>query len=298
MKILLTGANGYIGKKLLPSLISDGHDVICCVRDHNRLPDAVIYENPRVSVVEYDFLEDSHTDPKIKDIDVAYFLIHSMTDSSKEFMEMEEKAAENFVSVLKNTSVKQIVYLGAIANEEKLSRHLSSRKNVEKILQKGPIPVTSLNAGIIVGCGSASFEIIKSLVERFPIILGPRWLNTPSQPVPLVNVIEYLRGVLLNPKTYNQSFDMAGPRVMSYKEMLQDYAKVRGLRRHICTCRGIPLKVAALFLSWITRSNYSLALSLVQSLKVDIIAGNNQLDEVLGINPLSYKEAIGHCCGF
>jgi uncharacterized protein YbjT (DUF2867 family) len=138
-----------------------------------------------------------------------------------------------FVDLVSQTSAKQIIYLGGITNEDKLSTHLASRKKVDEVLRSGPVPVTSLKAAIIVGSGSSSFEIIRDLVEKLPIMIAPRWLDTRTQPIAIRNVLEYLTGVLLRPDTYGGSYDIGGPDVMTYKEMLQQYAEVRGLKRRI-----------------------------------------------------------------
>ena len=151
MKVLLTGATGYIGKRLLPVLIEQGHEVVCCVRDKKRLPAEGIYKHPNVSVFEVDFLKDieSVSSSPIKEIDAAYYLIHSMSSNVKDFASLEETSANNFIKLVKQTSVKQIIYLGGITNEEKLSKHLASRKRVEEILAASGIPLTSIKAGII-----------------------------------------------------------------------------------------------------------------------------------------------------
>lgn len=245
MKILLTGATGYIGKRLLPVLIEKGHRVICCVRDKNRFPTDGIYKHPNVSVFEVDFLKEVQSlslssssglsEGLIKDIDAAYYLIHSMSSNVKDFSSLEETSAKNFIKLVKQTSIKQIIYLGGITNEEKLSKHLSSRKRVEEILSTSGIPLTSIKAGIIVGSGSASFEIIRDLVEKLPVMITPKWLNTKHQPIAIRNVLEFLTGVLLKEETFNQSYDVGGPDVLSYKEMLLQFAEVRGLKRFIFT---------------------------------------------------------------
>ncbi|MCK7526655.1 MAG: NAD(P)H-binding protein [Ignavibacteriales bacterium] len=201
MKILLTGATGYIGKRLLPVLIEQGHEVVCCVRDKNRFPSDGIYKHPNVSLFEVDFLKEISISDSVKDIDAAYYLIHSMSSNVKDFGSLEETSANNFIKLVKQTSIKQIIYLGGITNEEKLSKHLASRKRVEEILSKSGIPFTSIKAGIIVGSGSASFEIIRDLVEKLPMMITPKWLNTKHQPIAIRNILEYLTGVLL--KTRN-----------------------------------------------------------------------------------------------
>lgn len=292
MKILLTGATGYIGKRLLPVLIEKGHQVICCVRDKNRFPSEGIYKHPNISVFEVDFLKSDQTYDSIKDIDVAYYLIHSMNSKIKDFSKLEETSAKNFIRLLKQTTVRQIIYLGGITNEQKLSEHLASRKKVEEILSQSKIPLTTIRAGIVVGSGSASFEIIRDLVEKLPIMIAPKWLNTKHQPIAIRNVLEYLTGVLLMEETYNKSFDVGGPDVLSYKEMLLQFAEVRGLKRIIITVPIMTPRLSSYWLYLVTATSYTLAVNLVNSMKVEIKAKDNTLEKMLGIKPISYKEAV------
>ena len=292
MKILLTGATGYIGKRLLPVLIERGHEVICCVRDKKRFPSDGIYSHPNISLFVVDFLKDVPSSDAIKDIDVAYYLIHSMSTGSREFEKLEETSALNFVELVKQTEVKQIIYLGGITNEEKLSRHLASRKRVEEVLSQSKIPLTSVRAGIIVGSGSASFEIIRDLVEKLPVMITPKWLNTRSQPIAIRNVLQYLSGVLLKEETFNDSFDIGGPDVLSYKEMLKQFAEVRGLKRHIFTVPVMTPRLSSYWLYFVTSTSYKLAVNLVNSMKVEVVAKDRRLEQMLGIRPLTYKEAV------
>jgi len=292
MKILLTGATGYIGKRLLPILIEQGHEVICCVRDKNRFPTEGIYKHPNVSVFEVNFLKDIPTSNSVKNIDAAYYLIHSMSSNVKNFGSLEETSANNFIKLVRQTSIKQIIYLGGITNEEKLSKHLSSRKRVEEILRASNIPLTSLKAGIIVGSGSASFEIIRDLVEKLPVMITPKWLNTKHQPIAIRNVLEYLTGVLLKSETFNKSFDIGGPDVLSYKKMLLQLAEVRGLKRFIFTVPVMTPRLSSYWLYFVTSTSYMLAINLVNSMKVEVVAKDNDLEKMLGIKPISYKEAV------
>lgn len=294
MKILLTGATGYIGKRLLPVLIEQGHEVVCCVRDKNRFPSEGIYKHPNISVFEVDFLKDiqSSSSSFINDIDVAYYLIHSMSSNVKDFGLLEETSANNFIKLIKQTSVKQIIYLGGITNEEKLSKHLASRKKVEEILSKSDIPLTSIKAGIIVGSGSASFEIIRDLVEKLPVMITPKWLNTKHQPIAIRNILEYLTGVLLKPETFNRSFDVGGPDVLSYKQMLLQLAEVRRLKRFIFTVPVMTPRLSSYWLYFVTSTSYMLAINLVNSMKIEVVAKDNELEKMLGIKPISYKEAV------
>lgn len=292
MKILLTGASGYIGKRLLPALLQMGHEVVCVVRDSKRFPAEQLNNHPHVTVFEADFLKQVPVTDEIRDIDVAYYLIHSMSSRIEDFEKLEALSAENFVQLINQTNAKQVVYLGGITNEKELSRHLASRKRVEEILKGGSVPVTSLKAGIIVGSGSASFEIIRDLVEKLPLMIAPRWLNTRSQPIAIRNVLEYLTGVLLRQATLGKSYDIGGPEVLSYKDMLRQYAEVRGLKRLILTVPVMTPRLSSYWLYFVTATSYKLAVNLVNSMKVEVVAKKNDLGDILGIHPLSYKESV------
>lgn len=291
MKILLTGANGYIGMRLLPQLLEMGHQVVCAVRDANRLS-IDIETRKKVGVVEVDFLEDIETGIIPKDIDAAYYLIHSMTSSVSDFDEKEAQAAKNFNAYLSETSCKQVIYLSGIVNEEKLSKHLSSRKNVEDILYQGDFNLTVLRAGIIVGSGSSSFEIIRDLCEKLPIMITPKWVLTKSQPIAIRDVITFLTKVLGNKETYNESFDIGGPDVLTYKEMLHQYAKVRGFKNWIFTVPVMTPKLSSYWLYFVTSTSYKLAINLVDSMKMEVVARDNHLQQLLDVETHSYQEAI------
>jgi uncharacterized protein YbjT (DUF2867 family) len=292
MKILLTGANGYIGKRLLPVLVDLGHEVICSVRHQKRFPDEGIYKNPLIKIVEIDFLQSILPDPKLMDIDVAYYLIHSMSDDTNDFESLEKKSAQHFVQLIEQTTARQIIYLGGITNEQILSRHLSSRKKVADILSAGSVPVTALKAGIIVGSGSSSFEIIRDLVEKLPVMISPKWVNTKTQPIAIRNVLAYLTGVLLRPETLGQSYDIGGPDVLTYKDMMLQFAEVRGLKRYIITVPVMTPKLSSYWLYFVTNTSYKLAANLVNSMKIEVVASHNELAKLLGIQLLSYKEAV------
>ena len=291
MRILLTGATGYIAKRLLPVLLESGHEVICCVRDTNRF-DAGRFNNDRLSVVETDFLIETELSGIPDNIDVAFYLIHSMATTSGSFEEMEAIAARNFKKRLEQTRVRQVVYLSGIVNEKELSKHLSSRKNVEEILASEVYALTTLKAGIIVGSGSASFEIIRDLVEKLPFMVAPRWLATKCQPIGIRNVVEYLSGVMMKQETFNKSFDIGGPDVLTYKEMLLRFAKIRGLTRHIHIVPVMTPKLSSYWLYFVTSISYSLASHLVNSMKVEVVCKDNVLEKMLGINPISYDKSI------
>lgn len=291
MKILLTGANGYIGMRLLPQLLDMGHQVVCAVRDEKRL--SIDQETrERVEVIELDFLKKVQENLLPEDIDCAYFLIHSMSSSTQHFDELEAKAAHNFNAYLQSTRVKQVIYLSGIVNDEQLSKHLSSRKKVEDILYQGSFSLTVLRAGIIVGSGSSSFEIIRDLCEKLPLMITPKWVLTKSQPIAIRNVIQFLTGVLGREDTYNDSYDIAGPDILTYKEMLQEYAEVRGFKNWIYTVPVMTPKLSSYWLYFVTSTTYKLALNLVDSMKIEVVAKDQRLQELLAIQPYTYKEAI------
>ncbi|MCW9038841.1 SDR family oxidoreductase [Altibacter sp.] len=291
MKILLTGANGYIGMRLLPALLEKSHEVICCVRDKNRFSlDTETLK--RVQIYEVDFVQEVEIERFPKDIDVVYYLIHSMSASTNNFDEMEATAATNFNKYMASTSVKQVIYLSGIVNEEQLSKHLSSRKNVEDILYEGNYHLTVLRAGIVVGSGSSSFEIIRDLCEKLPIMIAPRWLKTRIQPIAIRDVIAFLSGVILNPKSYDQSFDIGGPDIYTYKKMLLIYAKVRKLKLWIISVPVMSPRLSSYWLYFVTSTSYKLAVNLVDSMKMEVVAKDNKLQELLGIEPISYEESI------
>lgn len=292
MKILLTGATGYIGKRLLPALLEKGHQVVCCVRDKNRFPEEGIYTHPNISLFEADFTKEIHGAEQIADIDAAYYLIHSMSSNLADFEKLEEISANSFNALLAKTSAKQVIYLGGIINEKELSKHLASRKKVEEILSAGTVPLTALRAGIIVGSGSASFEIIRDLVEKLPVMITPKWLNTPHQPVAIRNVVEYLTGVLLREDTFNKTFDIGGPDILSYRQMLLQFARARGLRRYIWTVPVMTPRLSSYWLYFVTSTSYKLAVNLVNGMKIEVVARDNTLEKMLNIYPVSYREAV------
>lgn len=291
MKILLTGATGYIAKRLLPVLLENGHEVVCCVRDTNRF-DTTRFSSGKLSVVEVDFLLPDELYRIPADIDVAFYLIHSMSTKFGSFEEMEALSAGNFKKRLEQTQVKQVVYLSGIVNETELSKHLSSRKNVEEILASAAYALTTLKAGIIVGSGSASFEIIRDLVEKLPLMIAPRWIGTKCQPIAIRNVVECLSGVMMKQGTFDKSFDIGGPDVLTYREMLLRFAHIRGLRRWIFIVPVMTPRLSCYWLYFVTSISYSLASHLVNSMKVEVVCKDSTLEKMLGIIPISYNRSI------
>ncbi len=215
-----------------------------------------------------------------------------MDSAIGDFANVERRTATNFLKLIEFTTCRQIVYLSGIANQRELSHHLSSRLAVERILRGGKIPVTVLRAAIIVGSGSASFEIIRDLVEKLPLMVAPKWIHTRCQPIAIRNVIELLTGVILKKSVFDGDIDIGGPEVLTYRDMLYQYAQVRRLRRWIITVPVMTPRLSSYWLYFITSTSYTLAVNLVESMKVDAIARKNHLAENLGIQLIPYKQAV------
>ncbi|EMQ94046.1 Putative epimerase [Xanthomarina gelatinilytica] len=291
MKILVTGATGYIGKRLIPLMVNSGHQVVCTVRDQLRA-DKTYQEEDLIEVVEADFLKPETLQNIPNDIDVAYYLIHSMSNSSKKFESLEARCAINFKTYLETTQVKQVIYLSGITNENNLSKHLKSRKHVEDILQSYAYALTVFKAGIIVGSGSSSFEIIRDLVEKLPFMIAPKWLHTKTQPLSVRDVLAFLHRSAGREDLYNQSYDVFGPEILTYKQMLLQFAEVRGLKRYILTVPVMTPKLSSYWLYFVTSTSYKLAISLVDSMGVQIIGKPSNINALLEVEPISYKQAV------
>jgi uncharacterized protein YbjT (DUF2867 family) len=290
MKVLITGANGYIGTRLLPILLNKGYEVVCLVRDKRRFKENSDYGD-RVKIITGDLLLQTSIEALPPDIDAAYYLVHSMADTPK-FSEMEALSAYNFVQALNLTQCRQIVYLGGIANDDNLSQHLTSRKQVEGILGEANAALTVLRASIIIGSGSSSFEIIRDLTEKLPIMTAPRWVETKCQPIAIRDVLGYLEGVLFNERAFNQTFDIGGPDILSFKDLMLIYAKVRKLGLKIIILPFLSPKLSSYWLYFVTSTSYSLAQSLVDSMKNQSICQDNRISDVVPRECLTYEEAL------
>lgn len=292
MKILLTGATGYIGKRLLPNLLEAGHTVVCLVRDPRRFQEKYS-DTDKVILVKADLLDSSSLDSIPKDIDIAFYFVHSMGAAKLDFAELEAKVAENFVNAVNKTNARQIIYLSGIINDKKkLSKHLSSRLNVERILKSAKAKTTILRAAIIIGSGSGSFEIIRDLAEKLPVMITPKWLKTKCQPIAIKNVIEYLLGVIDKKESFNKVFDIGGPDVLTYKEMLLGYAEVRGLKRYIITIPVLTPRLSSYWLYFVTSTNFALARSLVDSMKNEVVCSIGGIENIVNTKLYGYKESI------
>ncbi|HEV8051283.1 MAG TPA: NAD(P)H-binding protein, partial [Parachlamydiaceae bacterium] len=210
MKIFVTGSTGFVGKRLILSLLEDGHDVYALCR----IKGTQVFsgKKPNLHYIWGDLRNPDTLSAIPREIEIAYYLVHSMTDIMSDLVKMELEVAEQFVKGIAPTNVKQIIYLGGIINDEKLlSPHLKSRLLVEQILKDSKIPVTILRASIIVGTGSASFEIIRDLCEKLPFMIAPKWVNTQCQPIAIRDAIFYLSKALINMECFDKTFDIGGP---------------------------------------------------------------------------------------
>ena len=290
MKVLLAGANGYMGTRLIPVLLEKEHDLVCLVRDKRRF-DAQSDFADKVSLIKGDLLKEKSIDPFPKNIEVAYYLVHSMSQD-KNFAELEAQSAQNFVHALDKTNCKQVIFLSGITNDDNLSEHLTSRRHVEDVLREAKAELTVLRAAIIIGSGSSSFEIIRDLTEKLPVMTVPKWVHTKCQPIAIRDVLGYLEGVMDNKKAIGKTFDIGGPDVLTFQDMMLGYAKARKLKRRFITIPFLSPKLSSYWLYFITSINYSLAQSLVDSMKNETIMKNHDIDQVVKRDCLTYQEAL------
>ncbi len=229
--VLVTGTTGYVGGRLVPRLLDAGYRVRCLVRDPARLQGRSWLE--KVEVVQGDVLKPDTVSAAVEGVKAAYYLIHSMT-SSTDFHGRDLTAARNFGGAAKTAGVQRIIYLGGLGDPEAdLSQHLRSRQQTGQALQEAGVPVTEFRAAIIVGSGSVSFEMVRYLTERIPVMICPRWVFTRVQPIGIRNVLEYLVAALETPDSTGRIVEIGGSDVLTYGEMMMGYAQVRGLRRFL-----------------------------------------------------------------
>ena len=293
MNLLLTGANGYIGLRLLTELLAAGHTVTALVRDQRRFPLEEFGDaGDQLQVIEGDLLKRDSLPPLPSDLDAAYYLIHSM-GSSGDFVSREEETARNFADWLQTGSCQRIIYLGGLGDDEsELSKHLKSRRNVEDILAGGKADLTVLRASIIVGSGSASFEIVRDLAEKLPVMICPRWVNTRCQPIAIRDVIHYLTVLLEVPESRGQVYDIGGPEVLRYRDLLEGYAKVRGLSRHFLPVPYFSPNLSSWWLYLVTSTRFSLAQALVTSMKNETVCRENKIRELIPRELSTYQTAV------
>lgn len=290
-KIFITGASGFVGKRLILYLLNQGHEVYALCRIKGL---RVFAENHLNLHYIWGDLRKSETLKNIpQDIDAAYYLVHSMSEIVSNLTDTEQEVANKFLEGIKNTQVKQIIYLGGIINDEKtLSPHLKSRLLVEQTLKQSSIPVTVLRASIIIGAGSASFEIVRDLTEKLPVMIAPKWVNTLCQPIAINDVLFYLSSVLLNPDCYDKIFDIGGPQALTFKELMLEYAKYRGLRRWIIDVPVLTPRLSSYWLVFITSVSFSLCSYLVESMRSSSVVKLNEIQTLIPHHVLTYQEAL------
>lgn len=292
VRILLTGATGYLGGRLAPLLLDAGHDVRCFTRDANKLRD--VPWRDRVEVLEGDGQRRNDVDRAMEGIDLVYYLVHSIGAGS-DFESQDRRAARNVADGATVAGVTRIIYLGGLAPDayQVASPHLASRAEVGQILLDGPVPTVVLQAGVIIGSGSASFEMLRYLTERLPIMITPKWVTSRVQPIAVRDVLAYLLGAVGLPDGTNRRFDLGGPDVLTYREMMQRYALVAGLRPRII----IPVPVLSPWLSsqWVnvvTPVPKALAQPLIESLRNSVVARENDIAAFVDVSPIGFDEAV------
>ena len=291
-RVLVTGATGYVGGRLVPRLLEQGYTVRVMSRD-------VRYLTGRTWSHAVEFAQGNVLEPEtlmevLEDVDAAYYLIHSMSDSD-DYRDRDERAARNFAHAAKDAGVQQIVYLGGLGDDgDNLSEHLESRQEVGRILlEEGGDGVTEFRAGVVVGSGSVSFEMIRYLTERLPIMLTPSWLYTKTQPIGIRDVLDYLVTALETPASNGKVVQIGGQDVLSYAEMITGYAKARGLRRLMIPIPIIPIWLSARWIHIITPVPKQIAEPLSKSLKNEVIVRDNSASEIFpDIHPADYQTAV------
>jgi uncharacterized protein YbjT (DUF2867 family) len=289
--VLVTGATGYIGGLLIPQLLERGYRVRALARDPMRLRSRAWYS--QVEVIDGDALQSFSLFQALEGVHTAYYLIHSMSIGNG-YTEREIQAAQNFVNAAEQANVQHIIYLGGLAKPQNTgSRHMASRILTGATLRKGRVPVTEFRAGVIVGPGSISFEMIRYIAEWFPVIVGPFWLRNKVQPIAAWNVLDYLLAALEHPPTPRAVYEIGGPDVMPYGETMLRYARIRGLKRTLLHLPGIPIQVLALFMGWLSPVPGKIARPLIGGLAGDSVVIRDRVRRVFpDVNLLSFDEAV------
>ncbi|MET3429055.1 uncharacterized protein YbjT (DUF2867 family) [Actinoplanes tereljensis] len=292
MRCLVTGATGYIGGRLTPRLLAAGHEVRCLSRSAARLRDAPWAG--RVEIAEGDLADPSSLTAALDGIEVAYFLVHSL--GRRDFEELDRRGAENFAAACREAGVRRIIYLGGPEPPpgERASAHLRSRTEVARILLDSGVPAIVLRAPVIIGSGSASFEMLRYLTERLPAMVTPRWVSNRIQPIAVRDVLRYLVAAATMPAGLNRAFDIGGADVLTYADMMMRYAKVAGLRpRIIVPTRVLSPWLSAFWVGLVTPVPNAIARPLVASLVHEAVAAENDIAEYAPEEePLGFDEAV------
>ncbi len=293
-KIIVIGATGYVGGRLVAKLLQEGYQVRATGRSVDKLKSRYWAGHPHVELFAVDIHDPDSLRRALEGIGIAFYLIHSMNPQSPDFESSDRIAANNMARMAQECDVKRIIYLGGLGEEgDHLSKHLRSRREVSKILKSGPVPVTVLRAAMIIGSGSASFEILRYLVERLPIMVTPRWVMTPNQPIAIRNVIEYLYQCIEKNETIGETYDIGGKEILSYLELMKIYADVAGLKKRVFF--PVPVMTSH-FSSWwihlVTPVPSYLAMPLAEGLRNPVICKDTRITKIIPQDLLDCREAI------
>ncbi len=294
--ILVLGATGYIGARLVPLLLQHGNQVRVGYRSLNKLKNRIWSNHPNVKPFKLDVFDRESLEDAMKGCSAVYYLVHSMEGSEKDFVKKDRIAAQNTVIAADKTKIERIIYLGGLGETQsgiKLSKHLQSRIEVANILQSCSIPVTTLRAAIIIGTGSAAFEIMRYLTDRLPVMITPRWLRTKNQPIAVENVLIYLLQVLNIPETIGQTYDIGGPDILTYKQFMESYVEIAKLPKRIIL--PIPIfspNISSYWIKFITGIPSSLARPLIDGMKNEVIVKDTRIQKLIPQRLFGHKEAI------
>jgi uncharacterized protein YbjT (DUF2867 family)/uncharacterized protein YndB with AHSA1/START domain len=293
-RVFLTGATGYVGGRLASRLLDAGYSLRCLARQPRKLVTRVWAQDPRVEIVEGDLSDVDATAEVMRGCGPAFYLVHSMITAGSAYAARDRALATNFSHAAARAGVSRIVYLGGLGETgDDLSEHLASRREVGEILAAGRVPVTTLRAGMIIGSGSASFEILRYLVERLPVMVTPRWVYTDTQPIAIRNVLGYLVDCLATPETAGRTLDIGGPDVLRYIDLLQIMAEERGLVRRVVI--PVPFFSPRLSSAWIhlvTPLGHRIAAPLAEGLRNRVVVRDDAAQRLIPQNLLTAREAI------
>ncbi|MEM6675868.1 MAG: SDR family oxidoreductase [Planctomycetota bacterium] len=292
--LLVTGATGYIGGRLVPRLLERGYRVRCAVRSPRKLESRAWADHPNVEIVEADVDDIGALERAAEGCSAAYYLVHSMQAAGKRYAQVDRRLASNFAEACARAGVERILYLGGLGETgPELSDHLSSRREVEEVLRAGSVPLTVFRAAMIIGSGSASFEILRYIVERLPLMVTPRWVRTRSQPIAVRNVLAYLIDALDVPETIGRTLDIGGPDIVTYHELMDAMAKARGLpRRRVLTVPLLTPRLSSLWIHLVTPASHRIARPLTEGLKNEVVARSDAATRLMPQDLLSVEDAI------